>query len=180
MRNPLQEQLLKAGLVKKNQVAQAVREQAKKHKGKQPAAPGAEQLEAQRLQAEKAARDRAIAAERNAQLRAGEARAQVQQIVEAHKVKREGEIAYRFTDGDRIRDVLVNEALRAQLAAGTLVIVRHGQGYELLPRVAADKVYERDAAMIVLDHGQPTPGDASSDADDDFYSKFEVPDDLVW
>ena len=33
MRNPLQEQLLKAGLVKKNQVAQAVREQAKKHKG---------------------------------------------------------------------------------------------------------------------------------------------------
>ncbi len=179
MRNPLQEQLLKAGLVKKNQVAQAVREQAKKHKGKQPSAPSTEQLEAQRLQAEKAARDRAIAAERNAQLRAAEARAQVQQIVDAHKVKREGEIAYRFTDGDRIRDVLVNEALRAQLAAGTLVIVRHGQGYELLPRVAADKVYERDATVIVLDHGQPTPG-GTPDADDAFYSKFEVPDDLIW
>jgi len=179
MRNPLQEQLLKAGLVKKNQVAQVAREQAKKHQGKAPAAPSAEQMEAQRSQAAKAERDRALAAERNAQLQANEARAQVRQIVEAHKVKREGEIAYRFTDGDRIRDVLVNAALRAQLASGTLVIVRHGEGYELLPRTAADKVYERDAAMIVLDHGRAEAG-SGNEADDEYYKQFEVPDDLVW
>jgi len=179
MRNPLQEQLLKAGLVNKAKAAQVVREQAKKHKGKVPAAASAEQLEAQRLQAEKAERDRAIAAERNAQLRLNEARAQVRQIVEAHKIKREGEIAYRFTDGNRIRDVLVNEPLRAQLAAGTLVIVRHGEGYELLPRVAADKVRERDAAMIVLDHGH-AEATAGNEADDEYYKQFEVPDDLIW
>jgi uncharacterized protein len=179
MRNPLQEQLLKAGLVNKAKAAQVVREQAKKHKGKAPAAPSAEQIEAQRLQAAKAEHDRALAAERNAQARVNEARAQVRQIVEAHKVKREGEIAYRFTDGDKIRDVLVNESLRAQLAAGTLVIVRHGEGYELLPRVAADKVYERDAAMVVLDHGRAETG-GGNDADDEYYKQFEVPDDLVW
>jgi len=179
MRNPLQEQLLKAGLVNKTKAAQVVREQAKKHKGKGPLAPSAEQVEAQRLQAEKAERDRAIAAERNAQARAHEARAQVHQIVEAHKVKREGEIAYRFADGDKIRDVLVNAALRAQLASGTLVIVRHGEGYELLPRAAADKVYERDAATIVLDHGHAEAG-SGNDADDEFYKQFEVPDDLIW
>ncbi|HJW06245.1 MAG TPA: DUF2058 domain-containing protein [Rhodanobacter sp.] len=179
MRNPLQEQLLKAGLVKKNQVAQVVREQAKKHQGKAPVAPGAEELEARRLQAEKAERDRTIAAERNAHARANEARAQVQQLVEAHKVKREGEIAYRFADGDKIRDVLVNAALRAQLAAGTLVIVRHGEGYELLPRAAADKVYERDATMIVLDHGRTDRADGD-DPDDAYYKQFEVPDDLIW
>ena len=179
MRNPLQEQLLKAGLVNKAKAAQVVREQAKKHKGKAPAPPSAEQVEAQRLQAEKAERDRALAAERNAQTRAHEARGQVHQIVEAHKVKREGEIAYRFTDCDRIRDVLVNEPLRAQLAAGTLVIVRHGEGYELLPRAAADKVYERDAAMIVLDHGR-TEAESGNDADDEYYRQFPVPDDLIW
>lgn len=179
MRNPLQEQLLKAGLVKKNQVAQVAREQAKKHQGKAPAAPSAEEAEARRLQAEKAERDRALAAERNAQARAHEARAQVRQIVEAHKVKREGEIAYRFADGDKIRDVLVNAALRAQLADGTLVIVRHGEGYELLPRAAADKVYERDAAMVVLDHGRAEAG-SGNDADDEYYRQFEVPDDLIW
>ena len=179
MRNPLQEQLLKAGLVNKAKAAQVVREQAKKHKGKGPAAPSAEETEARRLQAEKAERDRALAAERNAQARAHEARAQVRQIVEAHKVKREGEIAYRFTDGDKIRDVLVNEALRAQLASGTLVVVRHDQGYELLPRVAADKVVERDAAMIVLDHGRAEAGSVNAD-DDEYYRQFQVPDDLTW
>lgn len=178
MRNPLQEQLLKAGLVTKTKAAQVVREQAKKHKGKGPAAPSAEQIEVQRLQAEKAERDRALAAERNAQVRANEAHAQVRQIVEAHKVKREGEITYRFTDGAAIKDVLVNEALRAQLASGTLVIVRHDQGYELLPRVAADKVCERDATMIVLDHGRGETG--ANDPDDDDYKQFQVPDDLVW
>lgn len=179
MRNPLQEQLLKAGLVNKAKAAQVVREQAKKHKGKGPAAPSAEQLEAQRLQTEKAERDRAIAAERNAQARANETRAQVRQIVEAHKVKRAGEIAYRFTDGDKIKDVLVNAPLRAQLAAGTLVIVRHGEAYELLPRAAADKIRERDAALIVLDHGHTEAG-SGSDADDEYYKRFEVPDDLIW
>jgi uncharacterized protein len=179
MRNPLQEQLLKAGLVNKARAAQVVREQAKKHKGKAPAAPSAEQMDAQRLQSERAERDRAIAAERNAQARAHEAHAQVRQIVEAHRVKREGEIAYRFTDGDRIKDVLVNDAQRAQLAAGTLVIVRYGESYELLPRVAADKVVERDASMIVLDHGRSETG-GGNDADDEYYKQFEVPDDLIW
>jgi hypothetical protein len=179
MRNPLQEQLLKAGLVNKAKAAQVVREQAKKHKGKGAAAPGAEHVEARRLQAAKAERDRTIAAERNAQARTHEAQAQVRQIVEAHKVKREGEIAYRFADGDVIKSVLVNGALRAQLAAGTLVIVRHGEGYELLPRIAADKVCERDAAMIVLDHGRAEVA-GGNDADDEYYKQFEVPDDLVW
>jgi uncharacterized protein YaiL (DUF2058 family) len=73
----------------------------------------------------------------------------------------------------------VNEALRAQLASGTLVIVRHDQGYELLPRVAADKVVERDASMIVLDHGRAETG-GGNDADDEYYKQFQVPDDLTW
>ena len=179
MRNPLQEQLLKAGLVNKTKAAQVVREQAKKHKGKGPPPPSTEEVETRRLQMEKAERDRALAAERNAHARANEGRTQVRQIVEAHKVKREGEIVYRFTDGNAMKSVLVNEALRAQLASGTLVIVRHDQGYELLPRVAADKVYERDAAMIVLDHGQSEVGNGNN-ADDEYYKQFEVPDDLIW
>jgi uncharacterized protein YaiL (DUF2058 family) len=178
MRNPLQEQLLKAGLVNKNKVAQVVREQTKQRQGKAPVAAATEQVDAQRLQAERAERDRALAAERNALARANEQRTQIHQIVESHKQKREGEIAYRFTDGDKIRSMLVNEALRAQLASGTLVIVRHDQGYELLPRAAADKVYARDAAMIVLDHGRIT--DDGNDQDDEYYKQFQVPDDLIW
>lgn len=178
MRNPLQEQLLKAGLVKKSKVAEVAREQAKQRHGKAPPAPTAEQTEAERVRLEKAERDRALAAERNAQARLHEQRAQVRQIVELHKLKPGGEIAYGFTDAGVIKNVLVDEAVRTQLAAGSLIIVRHDQGYAVIPRAAADKVYARDATMVVLDHGNGAP--ATDGADDDYYSQFKVPDDLIW
>ncbi|HET6554445.1 MAG TPA: DUF2058 domain-containing protein [Dyella sp.] len=179
MRNPLQEQLLKAGLAKKGKVDQIAREQVKQRQGKAPSAQPVEKIDAQRLQAERAERDRALAAERNAQARARELAAQIRQIVDANKIKREGEISYRFTDGDKIHSMLVNESLRTQLAKGSLVIVRSGDGYELLPRVAAEKVREREASAIVLDHGQPADSAPSSE-DDEYYSQFKVPDDLTW
>jgi uncharacterized protein YaiL (DUF2058 family) len=179
MRNPLQEQLLKAGLVKKSKVAEVAREQARQRHGKAPPAPSAEQTEAERVRLEKAERDRALAAERNAQARLHEQRAQVRQIVEQNKLKLAGEIAYAFTDEGVIRNVLVDETVRRQLASGALVIVRHDQGYAVIPRAAADKVYARDAAMVVLDHGKAEAG-STDGADDDHYSQFKVPDDLIW
>ena len=179
MRNPLQEQLLKAGLAKKGKVDQIARDQAKQRQGKPVASEAAEKIDTQRLQAERAERDRALAAERNAQAHARELAAQVRQIIDANKVKREGEISYRFNDGEKIHSVLVNETLRTQLAKGTLVIARAGDSYELLPRAAADKIRERDASVIVLDHGQTADAKPASD-DDEFYSQFKVPDDLIW
>jgi uncharacterized protein YaiL (DUF2058 family) len=179
MRNPLQDQLLKAGLVKKGKVDQVAREQSKQRQGKAPAGPSREQAEAQRLQAERAERDRALAAERNAQARAGELRAQARQIIEAHKVERGGDISYRFADGGRIASIQVDARLRSQLASGALVIVRHGEGCELVPRAAAERIGERDPALIVLDHGR-APATATDDDDDAYYRQFPVPDDLIW
>lgn len=180
MRNPLQEQLLKAGLVKKDKAAKIVRDQAKQRQGKAPAAPAEEKVDARQLQAERAERDRAIAAERNAEARQKEIRAQVRQIIETTRVKRDGDIAYRFTDGERIASVLVNEAQRGQRAAGTLVIVRHGEGYELIPRLPADKIHHRGPDLIVLDHGRKEGDPLPPDDDDEYYKQFVVPDDLVW
>lgn len=181
MRNPLQDQLLKAGLVNKAKVNQVVRQQTKQKQGKAPAVASETAVEAKRLQAERAERDRALAAERNAQARAAELRAQVRQIVDTAKVKRSGEIDYRFTDGQAIKSLLVNEALRSQLAHGALVIARLDQGYELIPRAAADKVIERDPAAIVLDHGRSEKSAEPPLSDDDaYYAQFQVPDDLTW
>lgn len=184
MRNPLQEQLLKAGLAKKHKIAAAVREQNQQRQGKKPVADAAERVDAQQLQAERAERDRALAAEQKAQARAHELRAQVRQIVETHKVAHAGDIAYRFTHDGAIRSIWVNEALRKQLAKGVLVIVQHDlghgkdPGYELLPRPAAELVYER-GGPIVLDHGRATEP-AVQEAEDPYYQRFVVPDDLIW
>lgn len=182
MRNPLQDQLLKAGLVKKAKVAEVVREQARARRGKKPKPPSAEQLEAQRAREERAQRDRELAAQRNAQARAHELNAQARQIIAQQRISSRGESEYRFVDGKAIRTLLVTSAERAQLAAGTLVIVRDGDSYALLPAHAADKVRERDAGLVVLDHAQAAAQQTEDGAGDDeeFYSRFEVPDDLVW
>lgn len=184
MRNPLQDQLLKAGLAKKGKLAQVVREQTKQRhaKGAQPA--DADKVDAVRLQAERVERDRQIAAERNALVRQRELLAQVRQIIEVHKVPASGEIPYAFDDAGGIKRMHVDAAQRTLLAKGALVVARHGDGYVLLPRAAADKVIEHDPASIVLDHRSRDAGDATSPADtnddDAFYARFEVPDDLVW
>lgn len=180
--NPLQEQLLKAGLVKKSKLAEVAREQNKARHGKGPAAPSESQRDAERARAEKAERDRALDAERKAQARTAELRAQARQIISDRKVPRSGEVEYRFTADGAIRTVLVNDDLKKKLSAGVLVIARIDDRYELLPRVAADKVRERDAGMIVLDHGhgQGTDADAATSEDDAYYAQFKVPDDLMW
>ncbi len=178
--NPLQEQLLKAGLVKKSKLAEVAREQNKARHAKGPAAPNEIQREAERARAGKAERDRALEAERKAQARTAELRAQARQIITDRKVPRSGEIEYRFTADGAIRTVLVNDDLKKKLSAGMLVIARIDDRYELLPRVAADKVRERDAAMIVLDHGHGTEAGSATSEDDDYYAQFKVPDDLVW
>ncbi|MEO7929378.1 MAG: DUF2058 family protein, partial [Lysobacter sp.] len=79
------------------------------------------------------------------------------------------------------RSVLVNDVLRGHLAKGVLVIVRHGDGYELVPRAAAEKIRERDADVIVLDHRRGDDGKVGeASEDDEYYSRFQVPDDLIW
>jgi uncharacterized protein YaiL (DUF2058 family) len=180
--NPLQEQLLKAGLAKKSKVAEVAREQLLARHGKGAAKASDAQRDAERARAAKVERDRAIEAERKAQARSAELRAQARQIIKDRSVPREGESEYRFTADGAIRTLLVNELLRKQLSSGALVIARLDEGYALLPRAAAEKVRERDAGMIVLDHGQAAGSDpvAGSAEDDAYYAQFKVPDDLVW
>lgn len=182
IRNPLQEQLLKAGLAKKSRLDQVAREQEKQRRGKAVPTASAEQAQAERTRLEQAERDRVLAAERNAAAKAIELRAQVRQIVEQHRIAPGGDSEYRFSHGGVIRSLPVTAAVRRQLAAGTLVIACHGSGYAIVPRAAAAKIEARDPALIALDHGRAGPGAAAGDdgGDDEHYGRFKVPDDLVW
>ncbi len=187
--NALQAQLLKAGLVKKSQVSQVANQQAKarvdKHDPKAAAIAAEAELariEAEKARLEKVERDRQIAAERNAERRANELRAQARQIIADKKALAKGEAEYRFNDGEVIRTLLLTEAVRKQVIDAALVIVRDGEGYCLLPRVAAVQVRERAPELIVLDNAgrdyvEPSTGNAEDDA---YYAQFQVPDDLVW
>lgn len=178
--NPLQEQLLKAGLVKKSKVSEVAREQHLAKHVRASSGPSEIALEAERARAEKVEKDRALAAEHKAQARIAELRAQARQIIQDKKEPGAGESDYRFSADGAIRTILVSDEQRRKLSSGALVIARLGDRYLLLPRAAGDKVRERDAAMIVLDHGTGSASTEASSEDDAYYAQFKVPDDLVW
>jgi uncharacterized protein YaiL (DUF2058 family) len=86
-----------------------------------------------------------------------------------------GDIAYNFTHGSKIERIYVSAEVQAHLMAGRLVIVCLNGTTELVPRVIADKIAERDASLVV----RVKKTSAEIDADDP-YAAFQIPDDLMW
>ncbi len=175
----LQDQFLKAGLVDKNKAKQANHEKNKQKKvelktGTQSVSEA--RLAAQELQRKNAERARELNAQRDAQARQKAIVAQIAQMVQQNRQsKGHGDIAYNFTHGTKIERIFVSAAVREHLVAGRLVIVVLGGQVELVPRVIADKIAERDASMVVRVNKS-----SSQVEEDDPYADFKIPDDLMW
>jgi hypothetical protein len=175
----LQDQFLKAGLVDKNKAKLATQEKNKQKKvelrtGEQSVNEARlAALEAQRKQAERA---RELNAQRDA---AAAQKAIVAQIAQMVKVNRQnkgaGDIAYNFTHGTKIDRIYVSAAVQGHLMAGRLVIVCLNGATELVPRVIADKIAERDPSLVVRVNKASTQIE-----EDDPYAAFQIPDDLMW
>ena len=175
----LQEQLLKAGLVDKNKVKKVNQDKSKQKKverrtGEQTVDEARlAALETQRKNAERA---RELNAQRDDAARQKAAMAQIAQMVEKNRQsKGGGDIAYNFTHGTRIERIYVSAVVQAHLVAGRLAIVCQGGVTELVPRVIADKIAERDASLVVRVNKPSTAIDA-----DDPYAAYQIPDDLTW
>lgn len=69
----------------------------------------------------------------------------------------------------------MSAAVRSQLAAGQLVIVRLGDATELVPKVVADKIAERDPSLVVRVKKSTAQPD-----ENDPYADYKIPDDLMW
>jgi uncharacterized protein YaiL (DUF2058 family) len=175
----LQEQLMKAGLVDKKKVKVANQDKAKQQKIERRTGVVSENasrqaaLEAQRQQAERA---RELNAQRDAAAAQKAVAAQIAQMVQVNRQEKgKGDIPYNFTIGTKIERIYVSEKVRDHLVAGRLAIVAHGGGFELVPRVVADKIAER-APDSVVRVNKPA---AETDADDP-YADFKIPDDFTW
>lgn len=175
----LQDQLLNAGLVDGKKAKQIGKEKRKQQKvARKSAQPQVDEAKAaaQQARAEKAERDRALNAERDAAAQEKAIAAQIKQMVASNKQPRgNGDIPYNFTFDRKIKTIHVSEAVRDHLVAGRLVIVGLDEQFELVPRVIADKIAERNAAAVV----QPAADSAAPDEDDP-YADFQIPDDLMW
>lgn len=175
----LQDQLLKAGLIDNKKAKQANKEKRKQQKvAKKSAQPVVDETKAaaEKARAEKVARDRALNAEREAAAQQKAIAAQIKQMIAHNKQsKGNGDIAYNFTFDRKIKSIYVTEAMRDHLASGRLMIVGLDEQFELVPRVIAEKIAERNAAIVV----QP-PEQSGAVDEDDPYADYQIPDDLMW
>lgn len=176
----LADQLLKAGLVDKKKVKVVHQTKGKQEKDNRRA--GIEtvdevKLAAQEQQRQAAEKARQANAERDAIAQQKAIAAQITQMVQQNRQDkgRNGDIAYNFTFGTKIERIYVSAAVREHLVAGRLVIVGEGGGYELVPRVIADKIAERNPDIVVRVKQASTEVD-----EDDPYADFKIPDDLMW
>lgn len=175
----LRDQLLKAGLVNEKQAKQVGKQQQKQQrlvkKGQAELDDSARQAAAQAL-AEKVARDQELNRQQQEKAAQKARAAQVRQLIEASRLpKLTTDDYYNFVDDKKVKRLPVNAMLRDKLSRGSLAIVHHGGGYEVIPREAALKIQERDPQRVVLLN---TPSEAP-DADDP-YAAYQIPDDLMW
>lgn len=176
-KNPLQDQLLKAGLVKKQDIKNVNKQQQKQAKQDPAAVVNEAAVLVQQAQAEKLARDRALAGQHKEALRQREIAAQIRQIIQHSRIPRgEGDVAYHFTEGKTIKKLYMTQHLSEQLSKGRLAIVKLDDKFELVPTKVAEKIIERDAAVVIALH-QP---ETKTVDEDDPYAAYQIPDDLMW
>jgi uncharacterized protein YaiL (DUF2058 family) len=179
MASSLQDQLLKAGLIDKNKVKQVRREKYKQAKQQPKGQPLEDEtrLRAQQALAQKAAQDRELNLRREQAAAQKAIAAQIKQLIENHRIDRNrGEVAYQFADGAKIKQLYVTAAQQDALAWGQVAIVRLGAAYELVPKVVAGKIRQRDAAVVV---SLAAPRDSAAEEEDP-YADYQIPDDLMW
>ncbi|MEB0041265.1 MULTISPECIES: DUF2058 domain-containing protein [unclassified Pseudomonas] len=175
----LRDQLLKAGLVNQKQAKQVGKDKQKEqrlvHKG-QIEADDSQKRAAQEVMAEKAKRDQELNRQQQEKVEQKARAAQVKQLIEVSRLpKLTTEDYYNFVDDKKVKRISVNALMRNKLSAGSLAIVNHAGGYEIIPREAALKIQERDPRRIVLLNVPTEAPDA-----DDPYAAYQVPDDLMW
>ncbi|BCD84255.1 hypothetical protein PSm6_06620 [Pseudomonas solani] len=175
----LRDQLLKAGLVNEKQVKQAGKQQQKQQrleKKNQVEKDDSQRQAALQAQAEKVARDQELNRQQQEKAEQKARSAQIKQLIDSSRLpKLTTEDYYNFVDDKKVKRIAVNDMVRDKLSRGSLAIVQHGGGYEIIPRDAALRIQERDPRRILLLNTPTEEADA-----DDPYAAYKVPDDLMW
>ena len=156
MGNPLQEQLLKAGLASKKQAKKAEHEKRISRKQNDGNSPAAVSNQAREEQTAKEQRNRELNLQRAEETRLREQKAQVKQLIETNRLPKDdrGE-PYHFVEQNKIKRLFVSEEMTDQLSRGQLAIVKLGTGYEVVPAKVARQIASRDQGAVVVFHEKP-------------------------
>lgn len=182
MANSLADQLLKAGLVdaKQADAAERAKQKAKRSQNKKPKAqrkPAKPKAQPSAEQLAKQAKDRELNDRRNEARKQREIAAQIKQLVEANRhppADPDKAEPFYFENKGKIKTLYVGAATRKMIGDGRLKIVNANGAFELVPPDIANKIAQRNPAMVIELPKEEKP------AEDDPYAAYEVPDDLMW
>ncbi|KAG1707685.1 ATP-dependent RNA helicase DbpA [Nymphon striatum] len=201
MAGSLQDQLLGAGLIKKQKAKNI--QTAKKKAIKQSRANNTELVDEAAELAKKAQEEQRLKSQQLNEQRKNEAQqkailAQIRQIIELNSIPKtkknapeDSEVSYNFTDENKIKTIHVSPENHDLMTRGRIAVAKLEEGtntesnvtYHLIPAEAANKISERDShSVVLLNDTLPSKGDeqgASEDNGDDPYADYEVPDDLM-
>ena len=124
-----------------------------------------------------------MAQQRNEKAEAKALQAQVRQLIlqndQRTMVADDDAVPYNFVHGKKIKKIFVTKAQLEALSSGRLVVVNNNGIYHFVDEKVAKQIEQRDPKRIIVAHEAsakpPEPG-----SDEEFYAKFEVPDDLDW
>jgi uncharacterized protein YaiL (DUF2058 family) len=177
MSKSLQDQLLNAGLVNKDQIKKVKSEKRKQRKTNAKVV-NESKLTAEQARQEKIARDRELNQQKQKQAEQRAVAAQIKQLIDQNRQPQDQDGApYHFSDNNHVKTIYISENSREQLSKGKLAIARLNNVYELVPAQIAEKISQRDNSYIVQILDKETDSETT---EDDPYADFQVPDDLMW
>lgn len=179
VKNALQAQLLKAGLVDAKK-AKKINKQTQHQQRMGQDEEATLKAELAQAQQEKIAKDQALNQERQRVLDEKALKANIEQMIQQHKIKdTQGDISYQFVD-ETIKKVYISQQVYNALVAGSLVIARtQSQDYAYLPRALAERIEQKMTGFIVNLNAQLQENNQQTDEEDP-YADYVIPDDLMW
>ncbi len=177
VKNALQAQLLKAGLVDNKKAKKLSKQAVHEQRTGQSSEAEIKAKIAQDHQ-QKQARDHAIEQEKKAVLHEKELRASIVQMIGQHKIRNtDGDVSYQFIDESKVKKVYINQQIYNALVAGSLVIAKENDSYAFLPKALAERINTKMEGFIIVNNSEQN--EQTTDEEDP-YAAYVIPDDLMW
>ena len=178
VKNALQAQLLKAGLVDAKQAKKANKQT---QHAKKLGQDNQQQLKAdlEKAQQDKQQKDQALDLVKQQALEEKTLRANIIQMIHQYAIKdTDGEITYQFIDENKIKKLYMNQQVYNAVVSGSLVIAKQEvDQYSLLPKELANKIEAKLQGYII---GMQTQEQDQTTDEEDPYAAYVIPDDLMW
>lgn len=178
MKNALQAQLLKAGLVDAKQAKKANKQT---QHAKKTGADQQQQLKAElaRAQQDKQLKDQELNQIRQQQLEEKTLKANILQMIEQYRIQdSKGDVGYQFIDAGKIKKLYLSQSAYNAVVNGSLCIAKIDvDHYPLIPKALAERIEQRMSGYVIGIQQQQVD---HSTTEEDPYAAYVIPDDLMW